>query len=95
MHLNNKMKMKLGIVAALGGLWFLGKSKTGGDYSVSNIQSSFEGGIDLINPPAVLDSVMGSFRTVAQFGSKIPIVGENVVAPVVAGAYGVLWGWTY
>lgn len=90
------MKSKV-VIAAVGAIFVTGWMKSGNSSDYSVIKKSYSGGISKPLPmfqstgQKIMDGAMG----LALKGSAIPVAGPNIVAPLVSGTYGLLWGWTY
>jgi len=82
----------------LGGLFlaYLIGMRVSDPTSASSLKDHFSGGLALPIPYAAkaAEPVTQGLSSLALLGSKVPVVG-GVTADIVAGSYGILWGWTY
>lgn len=73
-----------------------GYMNTGTGRSFSSVKKAYSGGISMPwKAPAMADKVVDGAFKLAMMGSKIPVAGPSIIAPLVSGTYGLLWGWTY
>jgi len=77
-------------------VWLFGKgiwADSGGD-----LKSAFAGGVSINNPILKTDfgqRTLDALNSLAIAGSKVPVLGENLFAPLSSVAYGTLVGWQY
>jgi len=90
--MTKKGKMVVGFLA----IAYLVGMRVADPTSASGLKDHFANSINLGLPGAekLADPVTQGLSSLALVGSKVPVVG-GVTADIVAGTYGILWGWTY
>jgi len=73
-----------------------GYMNTGTSTNFSSVKKAYSGGIKApFSAPAIADKVVDGAFKLAMMGSRIPVAGPSIIAPLVSGTYGLMWGWTY